>query len=96
MEEEVESKERVKNARKINETLSEVMSAFQRMTTIVSMQEATIERIDQDTKKAESNVKKGKKEVEQIYDDVASKRALIIKVFATILVFSIIYILFLM
>lgn len=91
-----EVKERVKKARNINHMLGDVMSAFQRMTTMVTLQEAQIERIDQDTRTAETNIKKGRKEVEQIYDDVANKRALIIKVFATILVFSIIYILFLM
>lgn len=96
LEDDGETKERVKKARKIHDMLGDVMQAFQRMTTIVSMQEAQIERIDQDIRTTESNVKKGRKEVEQIYQDVASKRGLIIKVFATILIFSIIYILFLM
>lgn len=91
-----EVKERVKKARKINDMLGDIMTAFQRMTTIVSMQEAQIERIDQETRLAEGNIKKGKREVEKIYEDVAGKRSLIIKVFATIMVFSIIYILFLM
>ena len=92
----IETKDRVNQAKKMNEVMTDIMSAFQRMTAIVSMQENKIERIDQETRTAETNIKKGRKEVEQIYDSVASKRSLIIKVFATILVFSIIYILFLM
>lgn len=91
-----ESKERVAKARKINDMLTDVMSAFQRMTAIVSMQENRLESIDRDTRQAETNIKKGRKEVESIYEDVSSKRSLIIKIFATILVFSIIYIVFLL
>ena len=96
LDEVIETKERVNQAKKMNEVMTDIMSAFQRMTAIVSMQENKIERIDQETRTAETNIKKGRKEVEQIYDSVAGKRSLIIKVFATILVFSIIYILFLM
>ena len=92
----IETKDRVNQAKKMNEVMTDIMSAFQRMTAIVSMQENKIERIYQETRTAETNIKKGRKEVEQIYDSVAGKRSLIIKVFATILVFSIIYILFLM
>jgi syntaxin 5 len=72
------------------------MKIFQRMSTIVSMQESKIERIDQDTADAEKNVKKGKKEITSIYEDVTSKRALIIKIFALIMAFSVIYVLFLL
>lgn len=96
MADEQESKQRVSKARKINDTLTEVMTAFQRMTALVSMQENRLESIDRDTRQSETNIRKGRKEVEGIYEDVSSKRSLIIKIFAIILVFSIIYVLFLL
>lgn len=96
MSDEQEAKDRAKKARKINDTLTDIMSAFQKMTTIVSMQESRLESIDRDTRQAEKDVKQGRREVEQIYDDVGSKRRLILKVFAVIIVFSVIYIMFLL
>ena len=66
------------------------------MATIVSLQENKIERIDKDTEEAETNIGKGKKDVQSIYDRVSSNRALILKVFAILITFSVIYILFLL
>lgn len=90
------TKDRLVKSQKINSMLADVVQSFQKMATIVSLQESKIERIDRDTETSETNIKKGKKEISDIYDSVSSKRKLIIKVFLVILVFTVIYVTFLL
>ncbi len=72
----------------------ELSTMFKKMVTIVHSQETQIERIDRDTEESEANVKKGRNEIADLNEDVKKKRALILKVFAVLICFSVIYILF--
>lgn len=73
----------------------ELSTMFKKMVNLVQTQENQIERIDRDTEESETNVKKGRKEISDLNEDFKKKRALILKVFGVLIVFSIMYILFL-
>ena len=70
-------------------------SIFTKMGTIVKMHEGMIERIDHNAEMSQLNVKKGKKEVKSIFEDVSNNRKLILKVFAIVILFALFYIVFL-
>lgn len=93
---EKETNESLNSSKKINKMISEILSYMSKMSTIVAMQESKIERIDRVTCDSEVNISQGKKEVEQIYDNVKGKRAMILKIFAILIFFSVIYVVFLL
>lgn len=87
-------KDRLESMKNINGLLKDISGIFTKMSTIVHMHEGMIERIDSEVEGTETNIKQGKKEIKKMYQDVSSNRKLILKVFAILIIFSIIYVLF--
>lgn len=95
-EKEKESAANLNATKNIHKMITGAVAMMNKIATITAIQESKVERIDQFTYDAEVNIRNGKKEVEGIYDDVKGKRALIIKIFAILMFFSVIYVVFLL
>lgn len=87
--------------KRIETMLSDVATVFQRIGTMVKMQETMIDRylsqrlrIDKYTEDAQYNVDKGRKELQSAYKRVSENRGMILKVFLILFVFSFVYIVF--
>lgn len=78
----------------IERTIQELGQMYQRLATIVSMQNEMAIRIDADMELALDNVNKGHSELLRLFENVSSNRWLILKVFATLILFAILFILF--
>jgi syntaxin 5 len=85
-------KKRSQSIQGIEKMLGEVATLFQRITNLVAVQEAMIDRIDNETINIEKNVSAGKKSLLKAYENMASTRSMIISVFFMLMVFSTMYI----
>jgi syntaxin 5 len=85
-------KGRSESIKNIEKMLGEVAVIFQRISTLVQMQETMIDRIDKHTEDTLVNVTKGKKHLISIYDNISSNRRMIFTVFFILLIFSVMYI----
>jgi len=72
--------------------LNEVAGIFQRISTLIQMQEVMIDRIDKHTEDTLVNVEKANKHLRNIYSDISSNRKMIFTVFFMLLIFSVMYI----
>lgn len=87
---------RMESMKNIEKMLHEVSGIFQRLGAMVKMHEVMIDRIDKNTDDTIEYVEKGKKELFTHYSDIRSNRGLMLKVFLIILIFSMIYIIFIL
>jgi syntaxin 5 len=78
----------------IESTIQELGQMYQKLATIVSMQNETAIRIDSDMDTALDNVNKGQAELQKLFESVSSNRWLILKVFVTLILFAIFFIIF--
>jgi len=85
---------RQENLSKMNNLLDQIGGMFQKVNTMVASQEEMLGRIDLDAEESEKNVKKGKRTVMEIFQDVSSNRKLIFQVFTLIIIMSVVYIIF--
>lgn len=85
---------RSKNLENIKEVLGEINQIFTKFSEIVNTQQLMVERIDSETEMALIHAERGKKELSEHYQNVSSCRNLIIKIFLILIVFSTLYIIF--
>jgi SNARE domain len=76
---------RLDEMRAVERTISELGSTFTKLANLVSSQGETIERIDNDTLTAETNVNDGYFELMKFYESMQKHRSWIIKVFLILL-----------
>ena len=75
----------------ITSRMTELSSVFQKIATMVKLHETMIERIDKDSDDAIHNISQGKSSLMQVYKDVSSNRALIIKVLKPYFLFILVF-----
>ncbi|GAN09275.1 t-SNARE [Mucor ambiguus] len=75
----------------IESTIAELGGIFQQLATMVAEQRETIQRIDQNTDDIEMNVLGAQSELLKYYQNISSNRALIIKIFATVILFFLLF-----
>jgi len=85
-------KSRSDSIKNIEKMLNEVAGIFQRISTLIQMQEVMIDRIDKHTEDTLVNVEKANKHLRNIYSDISSNRKMIFTVFFMLLIFSVMYI----
>ncbi|CAD8085856.1 unnamed protein product [Paramecium primaurelia] len=92
--EQKQNEEKLVSMQKIESMLNDIAGVFQRVGTMVRLQETMIERIDKYTDEAQINVSKGRKELQESHKRISSNRGLILKVFLILFIFAFIYIVF--
>ncbi|KAL1918410.1 uncharacterized protein VTP21DRAFT_3070 [Calcarisporiella thermophila] len=75
----------------IESTIAELGSIFQQLAQMVAEQRETVQRIDQDVDDIEMNVSNAQKELLKYYASISSNRWLMLKVFATVIVFFVVF-----
>ncbi|CDH53135.1 er-golgi snare complex subunit [Lichtheimia corymbifera JMRC:FSU:9682] len=75
----------------IESTIAELGSIFQQLATMVAEQRETVQRIDQNTEDIEMNVMGAQRELLKYYTNISSNRWLMIKIFATIIFFFLLF-----
>lgn len=78
----------------VQKTIGELAVMFQKMATLVTLQEEMVQRIDHDVDDASSNVKAGHQSLYEYYKNSTGNRALIIKVVLILVFFVIFFIIF--
>jgi len=79
----------------IESTIVELGSIFQQLATMVKEQEEVVQRIDSNVEDAEMNVEAAHTELLKYFKSVTSNRWLMIKVFALLIFFFVIFVIFL-
>ncbi|KAL9548417.1 hypothetical protein PS6_006634 [Mucor atramentarius] len=75
----------------IESTIAELGGIFQQLATMVAEQRETIQRIDQNTDDIEMNVLGAQSELLKYYQNISTNRALIIKIFVTVILFFLLF-----
>ncbi|KAI8340704.1 integral membrane protein sed5 [Chlamydoabsidia padenii] len=75
----------------IESTIAELGGIFQQLATMVAEQRETVQRIDQNTDDIEMNVIGAQRELLKYYTNISSNRWLIMKVFATVIAFFLLF-----
>jgi t-SNARE complex subunit (syntaxin) len=75
----------------IESTINELSSVYQQLAHMVMHQGEMIQRIDQNLDEMQSNVRKGQKQLERFLRNLSSHQWLMIKIFAFIILFIIVY-----
>ncbi|KAI9258869.1 t-SNARE [Phascolomyces articulosus] len=75
----------------IESTIAELGGIFQQLATMVAEQRETVQRIDQNTEDIEMNVMGAQRELLKYYTNISSNRWLMIKIFATIIFFFMLF-----
>ena len=75
----------------IEAAVSDLMAIYQQLAHMVMHQGEMIQRIDQNLDEMQSNVRKGQKQLERFLRNLSSHQWLMIKIFAFIIIFIIIY-----
>lgn len=79
----------------IEQTIVELGTIFQQLATMVKEQEETVQRIDANVEDAQLNIEAAHGELVKYFQSVTSNRWLLIKIFAVLIVFFIIFVVFL-
>lgn len=79
----------------IESTIVELGGIFQQLATMVKEQEEVVQRIDSNVEDAEMNVEAAHTELLKYFRSVTSNRWLMIKVFALLIFFFVIFVVFL-
>jgi syntaxin 5 len=69
---------------------------FKRFGTIVQTHQILVERIDNNTTEALHDIEAANKELRDVYEHVSSNRRLMMKIFFILLIFSTLYIIFIL
>lgn len=85
---------RAEAVEQIEQTIHELGHMYQKLATIVSMQNEMAIRIDADMESALDNVNRGHSELLKMFESVSSNRWLILKVFVALILFAIFFIIF--
>ncbi|KAI7857735.1 t-SNARE [Circinella umbellata] len=75
----------------IESTIAELGGIFQQLATMVAEQRESVQRIDQNTEDIEMNVMGAQRELLKYYTNISSNRWLMIKIFATIILFFLLF-----
>lgn len=78
----------------IEKTLYDITTLFKRFASIVQEHQVLVERIDANTENALHDLEGAKNELRDVYEDTKSTRKLVMKIFFILMIFSTIYILF--
>lgn len=89
-----QNQQRINSIETIEKTLYDITSLFKRFATIVQEQQVLVERIDANTENALGDLEGAKSELRDVYENTKSTRKLILKIFFILMVFTTIYILF--
>ena len=81
--------------RDIEKTIVELGGIFQQLAFMVKEQEEVVHRIDSNVEDAEMNVEAAHTEILKYFKSVASNRWLMIKVFALLIFFFLVFVIFL-
>ncbi|ORZ37080.1 t-SNARE [Catenaria anguillulae PL171] len=79
----------------IESTIAELGQIFQQLGTLVAQQHEQVRRIDDNVQDIETNVDLARKELFKYWTSVSSNRLLMVKVFAVVLVFFFLFVMFL-
>jgi hypothetical protein len=85
---------RISSIETIEKTLYDITTLFKRFATIVQEQQILVERIDSNTENALHDLEGAKTELRDVYEDTKSTRKLILKIFFILMIFTTLYILF--
>jgi len=85
--------ERYDMVRSVETSVTKISEMFAKLSEIIASHDYEIERIDQNTKAALESFKEGEKNIEEFYNKVKNNKWLILKIFAVLLVFALIFIL---
>jgi syntaxin 5 len=85
---------RVNSIETIEKTLYDITTLFKRFATIVQEHQVLVERIDANTENALQDLEGAKTELRETYDNTKSTRKLMMKIFFILMIFSTLYILF--
>ncbi|CAJ0631911.1 13396_t:CDS:2, partial [Entrophospora sp. SA101] len=77
----------------IESTISELGNIFQQLATMVAEQRETVQRIDANTEEIQNHVEGAQKELLKYYASISSNRWLVVKIFAVIIFFFLIFVL---
>eukprot|EP01120_Amphizonella_sp_Union-15-10_P004514 TRINITY_DN15146_c0_g1_i1.p1 TRINITY_DN15146_c0_g1~~TRINITY_DN15146_c0_g1_i1.p1 ORF type:complete len:290 (-),score=61.54 TRINITY_DN15146_c0_g1_i1:111-980(-) len=80
--------------RTIESTIEELKSIFQNLATLVSQQAETIQRIDDNVNMTIANVDGAQKQLLHFLNKISSNRWILMKVFAVLIIFSFLFIVF--
>eukprot|EP00698_Gefionella_okellyi_P022778 TRINITY_DN759_c1_g1_i1.p1 TRINITY_DN759_c1_g1~~TRINITY_DN759_c1_g1_i1.p1 ORF type:complete len:302 (+),score=49.91 TRINITY_DN759_c1_g1_i1:67-972(+) len=83
---------RAEAMRQIERTIYELSSVFQNMATLISSQDETIQRIDQDVEQALGNVSDGENHIAAVWRRTQGNRGLILKIFGVLIVFILLFV----
>ncbi|KAI8637023.1 syntaxin 5A, like-protein [Parasitella parasitica] len=75
----------------IESTIAELGGIFQQLASMVAEQRETVQRIDQNTDDIELNALGAQTELLKYYQNISTNRALIIKIFATVILFFLLF-----
>jgi len=78
----------------IESTIHELGSMYQRITSLIAMQDETIVRIDDSLEMTQQNIEMGHNELLKYFDNLSSNRALILKVFGILIAFMVFFMVF--
>lgn len=88
-----QQRERYDMVRDVERSVSEISQLFVQLADIISQHDYAIDRIDQNTQEAINNMDKGLNQLKDYYNKVKGNKKLMIKIFAILLVFAIVFIL---
>lgn len=80
-----------KQLKKANKQLDKIVANYQRMGEIVSLHGQMFEDIEMKTMHAEESITRGRKTLQDIYEDVNSHRGFIVKLFTVLTVIAVLY-----
>ena len=78
----------------IEKTIGELAGMFQQLTEMISQHDDYVQRIDANIYDVESNVVGAQNQLLQYYNNISSNRGLMIKMFLTMIIFFLVFVLF--
>ena len=85
--------DRYNMVRDVEISVTKISEMFSKLSQIIASHDYEIERIDQNTRLALDNFTSGQKQLEQYFDKVKNNKWLILKIFAILIVFALVFIL---
>ncbi|KAH0795745.1 SNARE domain containing protein [Histomonas meleagridis] len=90
---EKQQRERYDMVRNVEQAINEISQMFVRLSEIIASQDYEVFRIDQNTEEALSNIREGQNQLVKYYEKIKGNKCLMLKIFAVLIVFSLVFIL---
>ncbi|OHT01933.1 Integral membrane protein sed5 [Tritrichomonas foetus] len=87
-----EHRERYDMVRNVEQSISEIVTMYQKLSEVVASQEFDIQRIDQNANETLDGLLKGTKQLEKFYEKTKHNRWLIMKIAAVLVFFALVFI----